>query len=74
MDVRRYEHRYSGIQHDRKNPMFFKTPSAAFDALYECSHKVILVCKILGSRQNEPGVTFKRNDSEYMPTYVVSLE
>lgn len=72
MDVRRYEHHYS--QHDRKNPMFFKTPSAAFGALYECPHKVILVCNILGSRQNEPSVTFKRNDSEYMPTYVVYLE
>lgn len=74
MDVRRYGHCYSGIHHDKKNPKFFNTPSAAFAALSECSHKVILVCNILGSRQNEPGVTYKSNDSEYMPTYVVYLE
>lgn len=74
MDVRRYGHRYSGIQCDNKNPMFFKTPSAASAALSECSQKVILVCNILGSRQFEPAVTFKSNDSEYMPTYIVFLE
>lgn len=73
MDVRRYGHRYSGIQHDNKNPKFFKTPSAASLALSECSHKVILVCNILGSRQNEPVVTVKSNDAEYMALYVVFL-
>lgn len=74
MDVRRYGHRCSGNQHDNKNPKFFKTPSAASLALSECSRKVILVCNILGSRHNEPVVTYKKNDSEFMPTYVVFLE
>lgn len=70
MDIRRYTHK-SGCSHDSKNPIFYKTPGAAYNAKGG-NDIVIIICKLLG-KSYEGNVIDRTNDAEFLPIYTAEV-
>lgn len=70
MDVRRYNYKYCSC-YESKNPKFYQTPAAAYNACSGTTDIAILVCKVLDKVTES--TTYKINDAEYMPIYVAEL-